>query len=49
MKFGQLIECNMRKVFLGKLYTAFGGEASSRLFYEKLELIMSLDQQPELL
>ena len=26
MKFGQLMECNMRNVFLQKLYTKSGGE-----------------------
>ena len=31
-----------------QLYGASRGEASSRLFYKKLELSMSLDQQPGL-
>ena len=26
MKFGQLIECNMRNIFIEKLYTKFGRE-----------------------
>ena len=26
MKFGQLIKCNMKNVFLEKLYTKFGGK-----------------------
>ena len=39
MKFGQLIECNMRNIFLEKSYTKFG----------KLKLSMSLDQQSKVL
>ena len=35
MKFGQLIECNMRNIFLEKSYTKCGGETSPRLFSEK--------------
>ena len=41
MKFGQLIEYNMRKIFLEKSYTECGGEASPRpekLKSEKLKL-----------
>ena len=49
MKSGRLIECNMRKVFLKELYTTYGGEASSTPFCKKQELIISLDQGPELL
>ena len=26
MKFGQLVECNMRNIFLEKSYTKFSGE-----------------------
>ena len=44
MKFGQLIECNMRDIFLEKSYTECGGETSPRLFSEKLKLSISLDQ-----
>ena len=44
MKFGQLIECNIRNIFLGKSYTKCGGETSTRPFSEKLKLIASLDQ-----
>ena len=40
MKLGQLIEYNMRKIFLEKLYTKCGGETTSK----KLKLSMSLDQ-----
>ena len=37
MKFGQLIECNMRNIFLEKSYTKCSGETSSRPFNEKLK------------
>ena len=32
MKFGQLVECDMKNIFLEKSYTKFGGETSPRLF-----------------
>ena len=44
MKFGQLIEYNMRTIFLEKSYTKYGGETSPRPFSEKLKLSISLDQ-----
>ena len=44
MKFGQLIEYNMRNIFLEKLYTKCGGETSPRPFSKKLKLSISLDQ-----
>ena len=44
MKFGQLIECDMRKFFLEKSYTKCGGETSPRSFSEKLKLSISLNQ-----
>ena len=44
MKNGQLIECNMRNIFLEKSYTKCGGETSPKLISEKLKLSMSLDQ-----
>ena len=44
MKFGQLIECNIRSIFLEKSYTKYGGETSPRPFSEKLKLRISLDQ-----
>ena len=44
MKFGQLIECNMKNIFLEKSYTKYGGETSPRLFTKKLKLAISLDQ-----
>ena len=43
MKFGQLIECNMRNICFEKSYTKRGGETSPRLFSEKLKLSISLD------
>ena len=44
MKFGQLIECNMRNIFLEKSYIKCDGETSTRPFSEKLKLSISLDQ-----
>ena len=44
MKYGRLIECNMRNIFLEKSYTKHVGETSPRLFSEKLKLNISLDQ-----
>ena len=44
MKFGQIIECNMRNIFLEKSYTECGGETSPRPFSEKLKLSISLDK-----
>ena len=38
MKFGQLIEYNMRNIFLEKSYTKFGGEISPRPFFEKSKI-----------
>ena len=38
MKFGLLIECNMRNIFLEKSYTKYDGETSPRPFSEKLKL-----------
>ena len=43
MKFGQLIEYNIRKIFLEKSYTKCGGETSPRPFPEKLKFSISLD------
>ena len=34
MIFGQLIECNMKNIFLKKSYTKCGGETSPRPFSE---------------
>ena len=47
MKFGQLIEYNMRNIFLEKSNIKCGRETSLRLFFEKLKLTISLDQQPK--
>ena len=44
MKLGQLIEYNMRKVFLEKSYLKCGRETISRLFSKKSNLSRSLDQ-----
>ena len=35
MKFGQLIECNMRNIFHEKSYTKRGGETSLKPISEK--------------
>ena len=35
MKFGQLIQYNMRNIFLEKSYTKFGGEIIRRPFFKK--------------
>ena len=45
MKFAQLIEYYMRKMFLEKLYGKCGGKTSPRSFSKKLKLSTSLDQQ----
>ena len=44
MKFGQLIEFNMRKIFHEKSYTKCGGDTIPRPFSEKSNLSKSLDQ-----
>ena len=49
MNFRQLIECNMRNIFLEKSFSKCGGETSSRPFFEKLKLTISLDQWPKVL
>ena len=38
MKFGQLIENNIRNIFLEKPYVKCGGKASSRPFYKESKL-----------
>ena len=48
MKFGQLIEYNMRNIFLKKSCTKCGTEASPRLFYKKSKSVC-LDHLPEML
>ena len=44
MKFGLLMEYNMRNLFLEKSCTKCGGETNPRPFSEKLSLNISLDQ-----
>ena len=44
MKFGQLIEYDMRNTFLGKSYTKYGGETIPRPFPKNPKLSISLDQ-----
>ena len=44
MKFGQLIECNMKNIFLEKSFTKCGGETSPRSFSGKIKLNVTLDQ-----
>ena len=41
MKFGQLIEYDMRNIFLEKSSAEFGGETSPRPFSEQLKLSIS--------
>ena len=45
MKFDQLIDYNVRNIFLEKSYTKCDGETSPRHFSEKLKLGISLDQE----
>ena len=47
-KFGQLIECNMKNVFLEKSYAKCGKEASPRSFYKNSKLSISLAQWSEM-
>ena len=49
VKFDQLIEYNMRNIFLEKSYTKWGGDASPRPLYKKSKFSISLDQQSEML
>ena len=44
MKFGQLIEHNMRNIFLEKSYTKYSGETIPRSYSKKSKLSISLDQ-----
>ena len=44
MKLGQLIECNMRNIFLEKPYKKYGKETSPRPFPEKFKLSISLNE-----
>ena len=44
MEFGQLIEDDMRNIFLEKSYTKYDGETIPRPFSKKSKLSISLDQ-----
>ena len=44
VKFGQLIEYNMRKIFLEKSYAKCGGETIPKPFPKNPKLSISLDQ-----
>ena len=44
MKIGQLIEYNMRKIFVEKSYTKFAEETIPRPLSKKSKLSISLDQ-----
>ena len=44
MKFSQLIEYNIKNIFLEKPFTKRGGETIPRPFSEKLKLTIFLDQ-----
>ena len=44
MTIGQLIEYNMRNIFLKKSYTKHDGETIPRPFLKKLNLSISQDQ-----
>ena len=44
MKFGQLIEHNMRNIFVEKSYTKCAGETIPRPLSKKSKLSISLDQ-----
>ena len=49
MKFGQLMEYNMGKIFFEKSYAKCGGETITRPFSKKSKLSISLDQQYKVL
>ena len=44
MKFGQLIEHNMRNILLERSYIKCGGETSTKPFSKRSKLSISLDQ-----
>ena len=46
MKFGQLIEYNMRNIFVEKPYTKCAGKTSPRPLFKISKLSISLDQLP---
>ena len=45
MNYGQLIECNLRNIFVEKSYTKCGEKFGPRPFSEKLKLSLFLGQQ----
>ena len=49
MKIGQLIEYNIKNIFLEKSHSECCGETSLRPFSEKPNLRISVDQQSEIL
>ena len=49
IKFDQLIEYNIRNIFLEKSYTKLGREAIPRPFSKKSKLSVSLDQYSKVL
>ena len=49
MKFGHLIEWNMRNNFLEKSYTKYSGKTIPRQFSRKSKLSISLDQYSKVL
>ena len=49
MKFGQLIEYNMRNIFVEKSYAKCAGETIPRPLSEKSKLSISLDQECKVL
>ena len=49
MKFGQLIEYNMRNIFVKKSYTKCAGETIPRPLSKTSKLSISLDQQCKVL
>ena len=49
MKFCQLVEYNMRNIFLEKPSKKWDGETNPRRYSKKSKLSISLDQQPMIL
>ena len=49
MKFGQLIEYNLRNIFVEKSYAKCAGESIPRRLSKKTKLSISLDQYCEVL
>ena len=49
MKFGQLIEYNLRNIFLEESYTECDGETILRPLFKRSNLSISLDQYPKVL